>query len=865
MFINSLFLSKLLNLKTDKQSADTVGDGFSYLFSEIIKVKTSEETSSVVQENIGGTLLDHKIIFISNSSLLENKAAQYNNVVKQIEGLYKLFSAPGIKVSEESKKVLNLNNITTDKKQFVTSIISLIQNIFVNTGNPVKEVEVRYVSENMVETKKVNQNNLKQFEEFLSGIIENKPTFSFVIGSNYKQILFDVENLSASNTSDKIIQPISNTSEITANDSVPAKKSTSEVDNKREINTSEDVEFIPENNADNFEVKNTNQSNENSGSQNTKAIKVNVDNYSVSNELKFDYDDKISFSREGNSDKKLFEITRNNATYVSNENSDQIHQIKIHNEKENKQKLNSSAQESVNPKAKVYNESESKIINSAKDFTIDKPEINFQDVGEVKIVIKEKFPDSNGKQVNEGLPTNPKHEFFNNKFLSEEMFLAQRDFKPESMKEFQKITSAYKTETDYSEKDLPKVISLKSDEPKISRAGFPLIADYQDWDIVFEADDNTSIRQNERSGLNNSELRGNYSFNENNVKENKNSDTDTKSTKFTKDSESSNLSAAKTISVNQDVEEAIADVPKGNDNNVLKEDNKVLHLKFSGDKKIITITDANSEKPGVFVKEINDTNRSDITSAENLDIAKVQKEAGTDKKNIEQINPKTKTIKIVEDDLRNNNNNQTNHSNKEEFVIQRPEKSAVDKKEDFSTNLKSEFQNNAKPEIQHEIKTQLLNNKTIIEHFIKSPVVSKTIERFIQIIDAQQAIHKSEIVSYSKQNHSVEIKLAPEELGRIKILIDTNDNNVNAKIEVGNEQTKAIVVNNLPQLKETLSQQGVNLNNVNVSVTSEEQKNSEQTKQKSRKKSQEHHSGVERAEEKKTVRNLGYNTYEYLA
>ncbi|MCX8105252.1 MAG: flagellar hook-length control protein FliK, partial [Ignavibacterium album] len=165
----------------------------------------------------------------------------------------------------------------------------------------------------------------------------------------------------------------------------------------------------------------------------------------------------------------------------------------------------------------------------------------------------------------------------------------------------------------------------------------------------------------------------------------------------------------------------------------------------------------------------------------------------------------------------------------------------------------------------HEIKTQLLNNKTIIEHFIKSPVVSKTIERFIQIIDAQQAIHKSEIVSYSKQNHSVEIKLAPEELGRIKILIDTNDNNVSAKIEVGNEQTKAIVVNNLPQLKESLSQQGVNLNNVNVSVTSEEQKNSEQTKQKSRKKSQEHHSGVERAEEKKTVRNLGYNTYEYLA
>jgi flagellar hook-length control protein FliK len=72
-------------------------------------------------------------------------------------------------------------------------------------------------------------------------------------------------------------------------------------------------------------------------------------------------------------------------------------------------------------------------------------------------------------------------------------------------------------------------------------------------------------------------------------------------------------------------------------------------------------------------------------------------------------------------------------------------------------------------------------------------------------------------------------------------------------------------VNNLPLLKETLTQQGVNLNNVNVTVTSEEQKGSEQTKQKSKRKSQDGNVKVETTEEKRTVRHLGYNTYEYLA
>lgn len=868
MLINSLFLSKLLNLKTDKQSTDKVEDGFSYLFSEIIKVKTTEEPSSVVQENIGGTLLDHKIVFISNSSPLENKSvSNTKNAAELIEGLFKLFSAQSDRVSEDSKKVLNLNNIITDKQQFVTSIISLIQNILTNNLNQDKAVEFRYVSENMVETKKVNENNLNQFADFLSGIIENKPTFSFVIGSNSKQILFDVENLTTSNNSDKVIPSTNLKSEGSDNDLISAETFPSESINKSETDTIISIKTNSDDSSKTFEAKNNNQRNENTESQNTRAIKSNVKDYSASKELKLEYDTKINYSTKDNSDKKLFEITSNNDSHIAKENSDSIHQIKIQSEKENRQYFNSSSQASVNPKFKVYDESETKIEYSVKDISIEKPQIKFEDVGEVKIVIRDKYSNISLKSDNKNLSTNYDQEPLKSITNSDEISLNQPDLKAKSTVEFQKFTSITKTETDFTEKDLPKVISLKTDEPKISRAGLPLVADYQDWDIVFEDDVRESVEHDDQSDFNNLKSKENYSGKENTLSGNENSDTDVKSAKFIQFSESTTLSPLKNNSANQDVDEAISNIPKFNDKNVLKEENKILHLKFSGDKKIITITEANNEKPGIVGKQNfpDDNIKSEMTLNESNNITSEQKESGTDKKNIEQINPQTKTVKIVGDDLRSDNNNLTKYSNKEEFVIQKPEKSAIDKKEDFSNSIKSEFQNSIKAEVQNEIKTQLINNKTIVEHFIKNPVVSKTIERFIQIIDTQEAIHKSEIVNYSKQDHSVEIKLAPEELGRIKILIDTNDNNVSAKIEVGNEQAKAIVVNNLPQLKETLSQQGVNLNSVNVTVSSEEQKNPEQTRQKSRKKSQENHSRIESAEEKKTVRNLGYNTYEYLA
>lgn len=868
MFINSLFLSKLLNLKTDKQSADTAADGFSYLFSEIIKVRTTVEPASVVQENIGGTLLDHKIIFISNSSPLECKAAlNTKNAAELIEGLYKLFSAQSDRISEDGKKVLNLNNITTDKQQFVTSIISLIQNILTNNLNQDKAVEFRYVSENLVEAKKVNENNLNQFSDFLTAIIENKPTFSFVIGSNSKQILFDVENLSASNPSDNIIHSINNTGEVKGNDSAPIHISSSEDENKSEIKTSVVTEILTENNSETFEVKNINQSNGNAEYQNTRAIKTNFENYSASKELKFEYGDKINYSTEDNLDKKLLEITGNNDSHIAKENSNPTHQIKIQSEKENKQYFNSSSQTSVNPKVKINNESETKIKSSVKDFSIEKPELKLQDIGEVKIVITDKYSNINVKSDNKYLSTNFNKESFKGIINSEEIFLNQPDLKAKSTLDFQKFTSTSNKENDISENDLPKVISLKTDEPKIGRAGLPLVADYQDWDIVFEDDEIKNIKKFDQSNFNNLKSEENSSVNESSVRTNKNLDNIVKSAKFIQVSESTTFSSLKNNSANQSVDDATSNIPKFNDNNVSKMEYKVLHLKFSGDKKIITITDLNREKSAMTVNEnvVDDVQNFEISLTDKFKLNEEQKELNLDKHTTEQITPKTKEINIIEDYSANDNDNLTNRKSADEFAFQKQEKSVVDKKDETNTSLKSEFQNITKPEVQLEIKTQLINNKTIVEHFIKNPVVSKTIERFIQIIDTQEAIHKSEIVNYSKQDHSVEIKLAPEELGRIKILIDTNDNNVSAKIEVGSEQTKAIVVNNLPQLKETLSQQGVNLNNVNVTVSSEEQKNSEQTKQKGRKKSQENHSRVETTEEKKTVRNLGYNTYEYLA
>ncbi|WP_337872148.1 flagellar hook-length control protein FliK [Ignavibacterium sp.] len=874
MLINSLFLSKLLNPKTENQSAENSGDGFNYLFSEIIKVKTSEDNSVFIPENIGGTLLDHKTVFISNSSTLEKiKIEKTNKTVTEIENLFKLFLEPTAQTGNvNAKENLSVNKITTDKKQFIHSIEKLIQNILINSDNQISNVEVRYVQKNLIETIKLNEKNLPQFAEYLSGLIENNSAFSFVIGANAKQILFDVENVNSENTS---IQSIA-----------------TETQSQTEL----ELKTSSKNESDKI-IQLSNLSNENS-QQKDNSIKTYKADYELVND---------KFNRQPIESKGKFELDISDLAQESDKSEQLINNVE-------KKLLSKEENKTLKPKTEVsfdnYNGSElNKVSEGAVNKSSDKNQLsqsktdlkskiqikfetdnnsdevylnnksqkfdfpNDKNIGEVKIVIKTRTTENN--PVN-----NISHNFTQAVQKENSSSNNQVDSKHFTTHNIQNATdgknknfvSNLLNNKNY-ESDLPEVTSANGNEPRISRAGLPLIADYQDWDLVFEKTEKvkTIPKQNDIKVSDSEQYQIRRSVTEEHHNNSKSEALNEKISSINSQKESllQNKISAKGISQSE-----LDESGSSGSNNKLEINEKVFSLKLSGEKKITDISHYGSD----ITKEILEIKKNTNSAEKNhSNISSEHNEKVFASKNIEHVNEKPKSEKNYSGnekervnntekiEAKNNHNNNDDLSNDKENLNPQVGKETVKESKLTESEFRNEFQTAQRQEFIPASKTTILNNKNIVEHFIKNPVESRTLEKFIHILEKQETIQRSEIVSYSKQNHSVEIRLAPEDLGTIKILLNTNDNNVNAKIEVNSEQTKVIVVNNLPQLKETLSQQGVNLNNVNVTVTSEEHKGSEQTKQKSKKKSQERGSKIENTDQKRTLRNLGYNTYEYLA
>ncbi|AFH50240.1 Hypothetical protein IALB_2537 [Ignavibacterium album JCM 16511] len=896
MFINSLFLSKLLNLKSEKQSSGVDENGFSHLFSEIIKIKSAGEDTAFLPEYIGGTLLDHKTIFISNSSPLENKTFYRTDTsIKIIEELYKLFTSGNLQlITVSENQAVSLNKITTDKNQFLKSIETLIQNILSDSDNQNKEVEIRYVSKNLIETKKINKENLSQFSEYLSKLIDGNQSFSFVIGANLKQILFDVENLTSNEEAKTNVQVEAGTESSSLQNMIPgstehiqsveASKLKTELNENYLKNETELNDLIVKSDGkENLEPRITNQNinekiipsvNDNSNQKSSFSMKENLKpDFKQNSDNKillqvFNKSEKTNDYTKVNSRNSLqqseIDVDKTSENNFSNKISkleDETAVLKVNKERQTSNSVSTNLKSSE-PEVKVKIEGEIKNQSSVQQQKNDEANLKFEDIAEIKIVIKEKSQFVHSEKENQVFLRNSQIETYKKEPQS-----VQTNPKNESQDfrnvDLADIPGSYRSiRPELTEKDLQTIIKTQADEPKISRAGLPLIADYQDWDLIFDKssnqvenvfeNDQTFIRQTSEKEVMH-KLKSEFS--PDNQKETE-VRTNSINSKFKIDLDKP--AEQKTIQPNEIIEDLTVRT---------NQKEKMLHLQFSGEKKIIAVSEPVQEKVISFSDAKTQTVVEQNNSINENSTVNVDSNKSSSSKNLNEHKPIAENeIKIQNgeaNDRRSTDNQNQSGSENKNFAS---EVNKVSNEKDIPDEkaFKSDLMSLDKQVNQPEIKSHLFNNKNIVEHFIKNPVESKTLEKFLQFLDKQEIIQKSEIVNYSKQNHSVEIKLSPKELGSIKILLDTNDNNVSAKIEVGNEQTKAVVVNNLPQLKETLSQQGVNLNNVNVTVSSEEQRNPEQTKQKNKKKSQDNNPKVEFTEEKKTVRNLGYNTYEYL-
>jgi flagellar hook-length control protein FliK len=164
------------------------------------------------------------------------------------------------------------------------------------------------------------------------------------------------------------------------------------------------------------------------------------------------------------------------------------------------------------------------------------------------------------------------------------------------------------------------------------------------------------------------------------------------------------------------------------------------------------------------------------------------------------------------------------------------------------------------------VNPHLFDKKTVQVNDLNSKIIS-TASAFTETV---KKVKSSEIVSEinkylnTNEKQSITFQLTPKNLGTVKLTVDYIDNALQATIEVENEQIRQTVQSNIDQLKTTLQNNGIQINNLNVNLSSGEQKAHKQFSNKRKNYGGNTDSKVEQKSDLTGKKKLGYNTYEYL-
>lgn len=127
---------------------------------------------------------------------------------------------------------------------------------------------------------------------------------------------------------------------------------------------------------------------------------------------------------------------------------------------------------------------------------------------------------------------------------------------------------------------------------------------------------------------------------------------------------------------------------------------------------------------------------------------------------------------------------------------------------------------------------------------------------------------KTEIkdISVNKRTENeIELRLMPERLGKIKVKLNVLENHLNATLEVENKTVQSIVSSNIEYLKSSLTQQGLQLNSISISLFSSDTRSGKTFSQKKKQFNAETGNTEIDNVPHQLIKSLGYNTYEYIA
>ncbi|MFA7288891.1 MAG: flagellar hook-length control protein FliK [Melioribacteraceae bacterium] len=135
----------------------------------------------------------------------------------------------------------------------------------------------------------------------------------------------------------------------------------------------------------------------------------------------------------------------------------------------------------------------------------------------------------------------------------------------------------------------------------------------------------------------------------------------------------------------------------------------------------------------------------------------------------------------------------------------------------------------------------------------------------IRLIKSNEIVKEINKVFARPEAQSMTFQITPDELGKVKLVIDLIENRVSAKIEVESEQVRQIVQNNIEQLKSSIQSSGVQVSSLNVSLNYNEQKAGKNSLSKKKNSTNENKFEIEDAKDDNSRKKMGYSTVEFLA
>ncbi|MBU1101682.1 MAG: flagellar hook-length control protein FliK [Bacteroidetes bacterium] len=211
----------------------------------------------------------------------------------------------------------------------------------------------------------------------------------------------------------------------------------------------------------------------------------------------------------------------------------------------------------------------------------------------------------------------------------------------------------------------------------------------------------------------------------------------------------------------------------------------------------------------------------------------------------------------------------------------------TEKKENNSEELKMNVESKESATLSKQaegVKLEVSAEKSTPQHKVNGQVelagglkTFENAEKAMKIAMSGKEVYKtaksSELVQQVKtfmqngETKTLILKLMPENLGKVKVMLDLVDNKMQTSIEVESESIKQMVMNNMDTLKQALAQSGVQVGSFNISLSQQDQKMKREFAGKKKEEGGESSklNVGEVSSHEIAKKKMGYNTYEFTA